>query len=129
RPVDLDEGRDLDGSGPRSLANDTDPRSVDLLVDHVRLERRPFHRDDVVSDGAVRNADRAAPREDPGLVLRVALVVLLPIPVGDPRVRLHDDPGHRAVPPGEPRSFGADLPVRAEGLGRLAHVPDVTLLV
>src|SRR5205807_10540794 len=78
----------------------------------------------------VRNLHRGAEADDPEVVLRVALVVLLPRRLADPRMPREVDARHRAVPAGLPRSLRAlDVPVLVELRGCLSEVPDVAVPV
>src|SRR3954452_24500630 len=77
------------------LEHSPDAANVHLVVEHARLERRPF----LCEQDALRprGRGRADKRYDPEMVLGLALIDLLPPRLADARVLRHVDAGPRAV--------------------------------
>src|ERR671936_484366 len=95
----------------RRLLHEPDAADVVLVVDEVRLERRPLLRQLGMSIRAIRDRHRCRQAQHLRVVLGLPLVVLLLVRDADPWVRLHDDSRLRSVAPRLPRALTArDLP-------------------
>ena len=81
----------------RLLFDEPDAVDVELVVDHVRLERRPLLGQQRVRRGGVGNADRGREAQHPEVVFGLTLVVLLPVRRADARLRRHQDSRLRTV--------------------------------
>src|SRR4051794_28797959 len=120
RSLDLLQRPALVAALERDLEDRADPALVELGVEHSRLERRPFVRDQPVAVDA----------DDPEVVLGLALVVLLAKRLSDARVRGHEDAGAGAIDARPPRSGTAlHLSVAVELLGVLPQIPDIAARV
>src|SRR5436190_5215181 len=115
----------------RNRVDEADSGRVVLLFDDCRLKRTPLERlDDAPMKVLEGNLGRLILANEPGHVLGLAGVVLLPEGAGNLEISRHHYPGQRPVHSAGPRTRGAlDAPVRVEQLGVLAHVPDVALVI
>src|SRR6266508_5466925 len=112
-----------------ALQHDSEAQSVTLLADDIGLERGELERAKDAMHGPVRDLDRTAGTHYPGDVYGLSRKALLPVAVGDLRVRLHDDARLRSVDAGLPRPRGVDLAVGEVLIRVLAQVPHVALIV
>src|SRR2546427_2279804 len=118
--------RPLDGE----LRDLSDALHVVLVIEHGRLEGRPFLREERVGEGSIGHLDRRGQGDHFVLVLRVTLVVLLPIGVTRRGIRLHKDSRLGSVLSRHPAPFGAlDVALLVELCCGLAEVPHVPLPV
>src|SRR6476659_6067639 len=90
--ADADELCELARAGERLFAHDADPRAVDLLVVGSGLDPRGLEAREHVAHLPIRARHRAGRADDPGGVLRLSRRALLPLGVGDLRIRLHAVP-------------------------------------
>src|SRR5262250_1670014 len=101
--VDADEAEYLGGPPYRLLEDAPDAGSVDLLVDHARLEPAELQRGECVPQRAQRSLEGPAAHDDPGGILGAALQVLLPVRVRDLWMREQHDAGLAIVHARQPR--------------------------
>src|SRR5690349_12397755 len=87
---------------PVALLHDPDAAGVELLRQDAGLQAAPLEGAHPVVEATQGSAGAGAVPDDPGLVLRVSAVVLLPERLPGVGVRRHDHPGHGAVVTGLP---------------------------
>src|SRR4051812_34331357 len=114
----------------RLLLDVADAAHVILVLEHLRLERRPLPGPYRVTGGHVGAGDIRARAEHLEVVLGMTLVELLPGRLPDARIAREENAGPRAVPTGLEGALAAGhVTVTVELPGVLAEVPDVSVAI